>query len=74
MKLSELQEKEVINCHDGKRAGCITDIEFDQKCGNIISIVIQASDKFFGLFGGSEILVPWNKIVVIGEDVIIIDA
>ena len=29
MRLCELREKEVINICDGKRLGCIVDLEFD---------------------------------------------
>lgn len=73
MRLSELQEKEVINCRDGKRVGCVTDIEFNEKCGDIEALILQTNDKFFGIFGGSEMVVPWDKIKVIGKDVVIIE-
>ena len=62
------------NCRDGRRMGCIADMIFDEKCGSVTAVILQSNDKFFGLFGGDEIVIPWNRIKVIGKDVVIIDA
>ena len=40
MRLCELREKEVINLCDGKRLGCIMDVEFDKGSGKIEKVIL----------------------------------
>jgi YlmC/YmxH family sporulation protein len=65
------REKEVINACDGRRLGFVTDIEFDVCDGRVTAIVIPVK---VGFFGCENIVVPWDKIQKIGEDVILVDA
>ena len=39
MTFCELREKDVINIHDCKRLGCVSDLVFDPKNGCIIILV-----------------------------------
>ena len=67
------RDKEVINSCDGRRLGYVTDIEFDVCDGRITAIVVPVKGGFFGC-GGEEIVIPWQKIQKIGEDIILVDA
>jgi YlmC/YmxH family sporulation protein len=73
-RFSELRCKEVINICDGSRLGYVFDLALDLVCGKITAIIIPGPAKFCGMFGhGEEFVVPWEKIVRIGEDIILID-
>jgi YlmC/YmxH family sporulation protein len=74
MRISDLQSKDVVNVGDGKRLGAIGDLEIDSDSGLIHAIIIPGQGKFFGMIGGGqEFIVPWNQIVKIGSDVILVD-
>ena len=68
---SELCEKEVVNCNDGRKLGNVTDIEIntDERC--VIAIIVSESCQIFKK--SEEIKIPWDKIQKIGTDVIIVD-
>lgn len=72
MKLSELQNKDIVNMIDGKNIGNIIDVNINEN-GNIISFVIEANKNFFRLLNKNQIVeIPWTSIKKIGEDVILI--
>ncbi|MCF8010618.1 MAG: YlmC/YmxH family sporulation protein [Clostridiales bacterium] len=75
VKISDLRMREVINIVDGKRLGPIKDIDIDVVEGKLHSMVLPGHQaKFMGLVGKEEeIIVPWDKIVRIGIDVILVD-
>ena len=69
--LCQLKEKEVINVCDGRRLGCVEDIEFEIGSGKICSLILS---EHSGLFGRGEVLfVPWSSIKRIGTDIILVD-
>lgn len=70
MRLSELQQKEIINIKDGKRVGIIIDVIVDEK-GCIKSLVLD--EKKGRKFAREEYDILWNQIVKIGEDIILVD-
>ena len=72
MRLSELQNKEVLNMEDGKVIGKIIDVVINDK-GNIEKIVVEKYKFIISMFTShAEIEVPWHNIDKIGEDVILI--
>lgn len=73
MKLSELSIKDIVNDHDGSKIGKITDLEIDVVTGRILNVYIQGGSKVYQLFNKNTVNVPWNKIIKIGSDVIIVD-
>ncbi|MBP3504439.1 MAG: YlmC/YmxH family sporulation protein [Bacilli bacterium] len=74
MKLSELSNKDVIRDEDGTKLGRIEDITIDTATGKIMSIHVNSGFRLSGIFSLSEgIMIPWNKIVKIGSDVIIVE-
>ena len=72
MRLSDLQEKDIINLTDGKRVGKIIDAIIEDD-GVIRSLVIQKTKLFNMLPNSNEIEIKWNKIKTIGSDVILVD-
>ena len=67
----ELESKEVVNVCDGRRFGCITDFELDPCDGKLKALFVQNGRSIFGK--GEDIRIPWDKIVKIGEDTILVD-
>ncbi len=75
MRLSELSGKEIVDVKKAERLGVLgqTDLEINEKSGQIQALVIP-SLKWFGLKRqGEEIRVPWSHIKRIGSDMIILD-
>ncbi len=72
MRLSDLQDKDIINLSDGKKIGKIIDAIVEDD-GIIQALVIQKTKMFNMLPNSNEIEVKWNKIKTIGSDVILID-
>lgn len=73
-KSSDFRQKEVININDGKRLGVIIDMEFNLCEGRITAIVVPGTTKWFGFLKGTDdIVIPWEKIKKIGDDVILVD-
>lgn len=74
MRVSELREKEVINCHDCERLGYPCDIDFSPRTGCVEFLIVPGPCKLFGLLGREqEYVIPWNRICQIGHDVILVD-
>lgn len=73
MRVSELQERVVINILDGKKLGYISDVVIDPERGRINALVLPGEGKFFGFFGhAKEKVIPWSHIVKIGIDCILV--
>jgi len=74
LNFCDLKRKEVINLHDGARLGCICDLEIDPENGRILSIVVPGPPRFFGMFkSDEELVIPFQKINKIGDDVLLVD-
>jgi YlmC/YmxH family sporulation protein len=74
LKISELRLHDVINVIDGKRLGMIRDIDIDVETGRVKSIILPGNTRFFNfLTKNEEVVVPWEKIVKIGVDVILVE-
>lgn len=75
MRLSELGGKEIVDVKKAERLGILgqTDLEIDERTGQVKALVIP-SMKWFGLKRqGGELRVPWRQIKTIGTDMVIID-
>lgn len=74
VKLSDLRTREVINTLDGKKLGNIIDIDLDIERGRVLAIMLPGQVKGWSVFTKrEEIIVPWEKIVRIGKDVILVE-
>ena len=73
MRLSDLQNKDVVNIIDGKLVGNIIDIMINSSNGIMESLIIEKSKFFVSLFSNkNEIEIKWNQIEKIGEYVILV--
>lgn len=71
MKLSDLQDKDVISVNNGIKIGNIVDIKITLT-GEVEYLVLERkTNKIFS--NGEEINVRWNQIKKIGEDVILVE-
>ena len=68
------REKAVINSCDGRILGNVAEIIFDVCDGRLTAIVVRDECSTFSFKRRDEIIIPWDKITKIGEDVIIVDA
>lgn len=72
---SELRYKEVIDIHSGFRLGYVCDAELDDAEGKITSLITPGKSKFFGLLGREDdYVLPWQCIVRVGRDIILVEA
>ncbi len=74
MRIVDLHYKEVINIATGQRLGYVSDLEFDILSGKVLSFIVPGPRRFFGLLPGDmDYIFPWNSIVRMGDDTILID-
>ena len=71
----DFRHKEVININDGKRMGYVQDVCADLETGIITSIIVPgASNKILNIFSqANDIVIPWQNIKCIGEDLILVE-
>lgn len=70
----DFKHKEVINIRNAKRLGYVQDVTADFESGRIKEIIVPGNNKFFNIFStGNEVVISWNCIKVIGEDIILVD-
>ncbi|MEA1960973.1 MAG: YlmC/YmxH family sporulation protein [Bacillota bacterium] len=74
VKISDLRMREVINVLDGKKLGSILDIDLDFERGKVLAFILPGRTKGWSFFSKrEEVVVPWEKIVRIGRDVILVE-
>lgn len=74
MKLSDLQRKDIVNLNNGKKIGRIIDIEINTTDGSLVNLIIEKNRYFRNFFNGeTDVLVKFDQIKKMGEDVILID-
>ena len=66
MRLSDLQQKEIVNIKDGKRIGVIIDVIVDEN-GSIKNLVLE--EKRGRKFTKEEYNILWSQIIKIGDDI-----
>ena len=70
----DFKHKEVVNIKNGKRLGYVQDVCADLETGTITSIIVPGSNKILNIFSSSnEIVIPWQNIKCIGDDLILVD-
>ena len=73
MRLSDLQNKDIVNTIDGRNVGNIIDVKIDQLNGTILSLVVEPNKKMISFMNrGDEEEISWKNIERIGEDVILV--
>ena len=69
--INDLRDKEVINICDGRKLGCVDDVEVDITNGRLVSIVVPCDGRLFG-FGRKNLVILWDCIEKIGDDAILV--
>lgn len=73
MRLSELQNKDVVNVLDGKKIGNIIDVSIDNT-GKTTGLIVEKYKFLVSMFSNSkEVEIKWGQIEKIGEDVILVN-
>lgn len=73
MRLSEIQNKDVINLTTGVKIGNIIDVKINADTGKIESFLLEKK-KFSNFFSNEEIEIYYEQIKKIGEDVILVES
>lgn len=74
IRISELRERDVVNVNDGRRLGMIRDLELDLEKGTVKAIIVPAAGGVWRKFSrAKDYFIPWEKIVKIGVDTILVD-
>jgi len=70
----DFKRKEVINITDARRLGYVQDVTADLETGIITSIIVPGSNKLLSIFSSNnDIVIPWNQIRCIGDDIILVE-
>ena len=70
----DFKHKEVVNINNGKRLGYVQDVCADLETGKITSIIVPGSNKVLNIFSSNnEIIIPWENIKCIGDDLILVE-
>lgn len=73
-RINELKDKQVISVKDGAVLGFVSDVELDIENGRLTAVIIPGRSRGLGLFGREgDIIIPWEKIEVIGNDSILVN-
>ena len=73
MKLSDLQEKDIVNINDGRKIGRIIDAEVDNT-GKINYLVVDEKRGIRSFLSSNfDVNITFDKIKRIGTDVILVD-
>lgn len=68
-----LRQKEVININNAQRLGFVSDVEVSLSGGVIESIIVPGKAKLFNFKNNGDVIIYWENIKVIGDDVILVD-
>lgn len=72
MRLSELQNKDIVNIVDGKKIGNIIDININGE-GKMEGLIVEKTKFLVSMFTNKdEVEIKWEQIEKIGEDVILV--
>jgi len=75
MTFGELKQKSIINTRDGASLGKAMDLEFCAVEGRITALVVPGDTSLLSMLRGERcgIVIPWEQICKIGDDVILVD-
>ncbi|MDO7787478.1 YlmC/YmxH family sporulation protein [Desulforamulus aquiferis] len=76
MRLGELVGKEIVNINNGARLGVVgeSDVTLDIETGTICSIILPRRSNFINMWvDKQQMIIPWDAIRKIGEEVIIVE-
>lgn len=68
---SELRRREVVNADTAEKLGYVYDMDIDFESGKINAIIVPQKSFPF-IFKKKEYVIPWENIVAIGKDIILV--
>ena len=73
VRLSELQNKDVVDIMTGEKIGNISDVEISNVTGNVLKMIVYEKKGLINMLrGGEEVTITWSQIKKIGTDVILV--
>ncbi|NMB38288.1 MAG: YlmC/YmxH family sporulation protein [Firmicutes bacterium] len=73
IKTSELRQLDVINIEDGRFLGHVCDVDLHPDTGAIRCLILEGSEGgLLRFFKHDDIEIPWQEVVMIGIDVVIV--
>mgnify|MGYP000558646009 CR=1 FL=1 len=73
VRLSELQNKDVVDIMTGEKIGNISDVEISNDTGNVLKMIVYEKKGLINMLrGGEEVTITWSQIKKIGTDVILV--
>ena len=74
MRFCELKQKEVINICSCRSLGCVMDVDFDPKTGQILALIVPGPGKLCCFLGRDlEFVIPWPCVCQIGKDIVLVE-
>ncbi len=77
MKLTEMRDKDIVNINTGQRMANFKscDLIINETSGKIEAIVLGQVKQGFFIFANEDlnVQIPWEKIIKIGIDTIMVD-
>jgi len=75
MSFSDIRQKDVINICDGKKLGKPIDLVLNENACVEALVVPGGNGGFLGFFKQERegIIIPWNRVRRIGDDVILVE-
>jgi len=68
-----LRQREVIDISTAEKLGFVNDVEINEVTGNIESIIVPKKYRFFThIFGGGELVIPWENIEAVGREIVLV--
>ena len=72
LKNFDLRQKRVIDADTAEEIGFIRDMDIDFETGKIRSVTIPKKGIFGVLSGSKNVTVPWDRVVAIGNEFVIV--
>lgn len=74
MTFSELKQKDVVNVRDGRRLGKPMDLALNENAC-VEALIVPISGSIFNLLRPEKegCVVPWSRVLRIGDDVILVE-
>lgn len=72
MRLSDIQNKDVVDITTGEKIGNIIDVEISSETGNILKMILFEKKGIISSLRGEESYISWTQIKKIGSDVILV--
>ena len=71
----KLCRREVIDISTAEKLGMVSDVEINEKTGNIDALIVPRRGRILAqLWGKGELVIPWDNVVVMGKEIILVQS